>query len=124
MTNKVTPEQFREQWSRIKSMAAEEGRDTAKLSSALYHNVNINEDRNAALAESKAFLDKYYSSNFSAKFVEGFTTAGSPKECAAELKAYFDAGLDHVTLRMASWDQEGQFRRFVNEVAPEFGSRR
>jgi alkanesulfonate monooxygenase SsuD/methylene tetrahydromethanopterin reductase-like flavin-dependent oxidoreductase (luciferase family) len=101
-------------------MAREEGRDPAKLSSALYHNVNVNEDRAAALADAKTFLDKYYSSNFSPQFVEGFTTAGSPEQCIAELKAYFAAGLDHITLRMASWDQKGQFKRFVEEVAPAF----
>ena len=120
MTNKVTPEQFRQMWSRIKAIAPEEGRDPAKLRSALYHNININEDRQAALAESKAFLDKYYTSNFSAKFVEGFTTAGSPQQCIADLQTYFAAGLDHITLRMASWNQAGQLKRFIEEVAPAF----
>ena len=120
MTNKIAPRQFREQWSRIQTMAREEGRDPAKLQSALYHNVNVNEDRAAALADAKGFLDKYYSSNFSPKFVEGFTTAGSPEQCIAELRSYFAAGLDHITLRMASWDQAGQFKRFVEEVAPAF----
>jgi alkanesulfonate monooxygenase SsuD/methylene tetrahydromethanopterin reductase-like flavin-dependent oxidoreductase (luciferase family) len=118
MTNKVTTNQFREQWSRILAMAREEGRDPATLKSALYHNININEDRRVALQESKAFLDKYYTSNFSPAFVEGFTTAGTPKRCIEELNAYFDAGLNHITLRMASWDQRGQFDRFLREVAP------
>ncbi|MEX0802631.1 MAG: LLM class flavin-dependent oxidoreductase [Candidatus Binatia bacterium] len=120
MTNKVSPDQFRDQWTRILAMAKEEGRDPSTLGSALYHNININEDREAALKESKAFLDQYYGSNFSAAFVEGFTTAGSPKRCVEELKAYFDAGLKHITLRMASWDQQGQLKRFLNEVAPAF----
>ena len=79
MTNKVTPAEFKSQWTRILAMAKEEGRDPAKIGSALYHNITINEDRKAALDESKAFLDKYYTSNFSMKFVEGFTTAGSPQ---------------------------------------------
>lgn len=118
MTNKVTPEQFHEQWSRVKTMAREEGRDPAKLGSALYHNININEDRDAALAESKAFLDKYYTSNFSMKFVEGFTTAGSPQHCIEDFNRYFAAGLDHITLRMTSWNQRGQLKRFLEEVAP------
>ncbi|MGH7825867.1 MAG: LLM class flavin-dependent oxidoreductase [Candidatus Binatia bacterium] len=120
MTNKVTPEEFKSQWTRILAMANEEGRDPAKIRSALYHNININEDRNAALDQSKAFLDKYYTSNFSMKFVEGFTTAGSPKQCVEELKAYFAAGLDHITLRMTSWDQTGQLKRFLEEIAPAF----
>jgi alkanesulfonate monooxygenase SsuD/methylene tetrahydromethanopterin reductase-like flavin-dependent oxidoreductase (luciferase family) len=120
MTNKVTPAQFRQQWGRITAMAGEEGRDPTKLGSALYHNININEDRQAALAESKTFLDKYYTADFSPSFVEGWTAAGSPKQCIEELQAYFDAGVQHVSLRMTSWDQQGQLKRFLNEVAPAF----
>ena len=120
MTNKVTPEEFKSQWSRIQAMAREEGRDPARIGSSLYHNININENRAAALDESKAFLDKYYTSNFSMKFVEGFTTAGSPKQCIDELKAYFAAGLDHITLRMTSWNQTEQLQRFLQEVAGAF----
>ena len=120
MTNKVSPGQFREQWSRISRMAREEGRDPDKLGTALYHNININEDRSAALGESKAFLDKYYTSNFSRSFVEGFTTAGSPEHCIQELKEYFNSGLRHITLRFASWDQQAQLKRFLSEAAPAF----
>ncbi|MBI2209413.1 MAG: LLM class flavin-dependent oxidoreductase [Deltaproteobacteria bacterium] len=120
MTNKVSPEQFKQHWARILEMARQEGRDPAGLGNALYHNINIQEDRNAALQESKAFLDKYYTSNFSAAFVEGFTTAGNPKECIRELKNYFNAGIGHIALRFASWDQRGQLGRFLNEVVPEF----
>jgi alkanesulfonate monooxygenase SsuD/methylene tetrahydromethanopterin reductase-like flavin-dependent oxidoreductase (luciferase family) len=120
MTNKVTPEQFRQQWGRITAMAREEGRATVTLGSALYHNININEDRQVALAESKTFLDTYYTANFSPSFVAGWTAAGDPKQCIAELQAYFDAGVQHLSLRMTSWDQRGQLKRFLNEVAPAF----
>jgi alkanesulfonate monooxygenase SsuD/methylene tetrahydromethanopterin reductase-like flavin-dependent oxidoreductase (luciferase family) len=120
MTNKVTPGQFKEQWTKILTMAKEEGRDPKSLGSSLYHNININDDRNAALRESKAFLDKYYTSNFSPAFVEGFTTAGNPQRCIEELKTYFDAGLEHIALRMASWEQQAQLKRFLDEVAPAF----
>lgn len=122
MTNKVSPVQFREQWARITKMAQEEGRDPTQLGSALYHNINIQENRQAALEESKAFLDKYYTSNFSTRFVEAWTAAGSPKECIRELKDYFNSGLQHITLRLTSWDQPGQLKRFLNEVAPAFAA--
>ncbi len=123
MTNKVSPDEFRHQWSRITAMAREEGRDPSTLGSALYHNIHIDEDRGRALVESKRFLDTYYTSNFSAAFVEGWTVAGGPKECVAQLCAYFDAGLGHVALRLTSWDQRGQLRRFLEEVAPAFAGR-
>ena len=120
MTNKVSPDQFRQQWARILAMAREEGRDPAKLESSLYHNININEDRPAALEESKAFLDSYYTSKFTPGFVEGWTVAGSPAQCVAQLKAYLEAGLGHIALRLTSWDQAGQLKRFLAEVAPAF----
>jgi alkanesulfonate monooxygenase SsuD/methylene tetrahydromethanopterin reductase-like flavin-dependent oxidoreductase (luciferase family) len=121
MTNKLSPDEFRREWARIGAMAREEGRDPARLGSALYHNINIREDRRAALEESKAFLDAYYTSNFSPAFVEAWTIAGSPAECAAELRRYFDAGVGHMALRLSSWDQRGQQARFLGEVAPAIG---
>jgi len=121
MTNKVSPDDFRRQWARIAAMTREEGRDPARLGSALYHNININEDRQAGLEESKAFLDTYYTSKFSPAFVEGWTVAGSPTQCIAELRSYFEAGVGHMALRLTSWDQRGQLARFLNEVAPAFG---
>jgi alkanesulfonate monooxygenase SsuD/methylene tetrahydromethanopterin reductase-like flavin-dependent oxidoreductase (luciferase family) len=123
MTNKVSPGQFREQWARIAAMAREEGRDPAQLGSALYHNIHINEDRPVALAESKAFLDAYYTSKFTPAFVEGWTVAGSPAQCIAELRAYAEAGLSHIALRLTSWDQRGQLKRFLGEVAPALAGR-
>jgi alkanesulfonate monooxygenase SsuD/methylene tetrahydromethanopterin reductase-like flavin-dependent oxidoreductase (luciferase family) len=123
MTNKLSPAEFAQQFGRIRAMAREEGRDPAALGSALYHNINVNEDRTAALAESKAFLDAYYTARFSPQFVEQWTVAGGPKECAEQLRAYFEAGLGHMALRLASWDQRGQIARFLGEVAPALGGR-
>lgn len=120
MTNKVSPAEFHQQWARISAMAREEGRDPATLGSALYHNLNVNENRSAGLEESKTFLDTYYSSRFSPAFVEGWTVSGPPRQCIEELRAYLDAGLTHVALRLTSWDQAGQLRRFLNEIAPAF----
>jgi alkanesulfonate monooxygenase SsuD/methylene tetrahydromethanopterin reductase-like flavin-dependent oxidoreductase (luciferase family) len=118
MTNKLSPGEWGAQWARIGAMAREEGRDPVRLGSALYHNININEDRAAALEESRAFLDRYYTSKFSPAFVESLTVAGGPARCAVELRAYFAAGLGHMALRLTSWDQRGQFTRFLEEVVP------
>ena len=122
MTNKLTPAAFREEFGRIQAMARAAGRDPSSIGSALYHNINVNEDRQAALEESKKFLDTYYTSNFTPRFVEQWTVAGSPTECVAQLRAYFDAGVGHMALRLTSWDQERQFKRFLDEVAPAVGS--
>ncbi|MGH7390389.1 MAG: LLM class flavin-dependent oxidoreductase [Candidatus Rokuibacteriota bacterium] len=120
MTNKLSPDEFRREWARIAAMARDEARDPSRIGSAIYHNININEDRQAALEESKKFLDTYYTSSFSAAFVEAWTVAGGPKHCVEQLRAYLDAGVGHVALRLTSWDQRGQLRRFLDEVAPAF----
>jgi alkanesulfonate monooxygenase SsuD/methylene tetrahydromethanopterin reductase-like flavin-dependent oxidoreductase (luciferase family) len=123
MTNKLSPAEFRAEFGRVRAMARAEGRDPAALGSALYHNININADRVKALEESKAFLDAYYTAKFTPQFVEQWTVAGTPRECVAELRAYFDAGVGHMALRLTSWDQQGQLTRFLGEVAPAFGGR-
>jgi alkanesulfonate monooxygenase SsuD/methylene tetrahydromethanopterin reductase-like flavin-dependent oxidoreductase (luciferase family) len=118
MTNKLSPTELRQQLGRIRAMAREEGRDPDRLGSALYHNINITEDRARGLEETKAFLDTYYSAKFTPAFVEGWTIAGPPRQCIEELRAYFDAGLGHMALRLGSWDQHGQLKRFLEDVAP------
>jgi len=123
MTNKLSPEEFRQQFARIAAMAREEGRDPARIGSALYHNINIREDRQAGLEESRTFLDAYYSSRFNPSFVEGWTITGSPERCVEQLTAYFEAGVGHMALRLTSWDQRGQLARFLDEVAPAFVGR-
>jgi alkanesulfonate monooxygenase SsuD/methylene tetrahydromethanopterin reductase-like flavin-dependent oxidoreductase (luciferase family) len=123
MTNKLSPAEFAEQFARIRAMAREEGRDPAALGSALYHNININEDRAAGLTEAKTFLDAYYTSKFTPQFVEQWTIAGGPADCARQLRDYFAAGLGHMALRLASWQQRAQLERFLGEVMPALSRR-
>ena len=52
-----------------------------------------------------------------------FREGGMRFRSVAQLRAYFEAGLGHMALRLTSWNQHGQFARFVNEVAPAFGGR-
>ncbi len=102
----------------IRAKLRDEGRDPASLETHLYHNVNINEDREIALEESKRFLDTYYSTSFAPAHVAGWTAAGSPDQVVAHLRAYAELGFSEVTLRCTSWDQFGQLRRLTEEVLP------
>lgn len=115
------PDDVRWRLEDIRTQAAEMGRDPASIETHLYHNININEDRTAALDESKRFLDLYYSWDTPAERVDTWTAAGSVDECICHLKEYEEMGIDEVTLRISGWDQMGQLDRFINEVAPAFG---
>ena len=97
----------------------EQGRDTAAFETHLYHNINVNEDREAGLEESRRFLDMYYvPTTFTRTFVDQWVATGSPTQCADRLRRIRDMGFTEVTLRPTAWDQHGQFRRLVEDVLP------
>ena len=119
MTTAWPPATFAELRRRIVDYAAEEGRDFTGLPCALYYNMNVNENREAAIEESQRYLNSYYTPQvFSREAVEGWVACGSPEQCAAQLQAFVEAGATDILLRFPSWDQQGQFNRCVNEVLP------
>lgn len=108
--------------SDIREQAIELGRDPDTIETHLYHNININEDREEALAESKRFLDLYYTTDFTRERLESWVATGSPRQCIEHLKVYEHLGFDEVTVRITSWKQRDQLDRLIEEVAPHFGS--
>ena len=124
MTNKIPPRVFADQWQTIRGMASEEGRDPAALGNVLYHNININSNRAAALEESTKFLNQYYTADFTPAFVEAWTAIGTPAQCVEQFHAYFDAGVQEIAVRLASWQQRRQLDLFLSEVVPAFAAGR
>lgn len=117
MTTMVTPAQYRTGWEAVRAAAAAHGRDPSGIEGCAYHNVHIG-NRKDAYAQSKRFLDEYYTSNFDRDFVEMWTAHGSPEECAEKIREFEAAGVDLLTVRFSAFDQLGQMRRFVDEVVP------
>jgi len=102
----------------LRRMSEDAGRDPRTIETHLYHNINVNDDRRAALDESKRFLDTYYTMDYPLSYVDGWTATGSPSECVEHLRVYKEMGFDEVTLRMTGWDQFGQLERVMREVLP------
>jgi len=102
----------------LRKLSQEAGRDPASIETHLYHNINVNDDQQAAVDESKRFLDTYYTANFPPSHVAGWTATGLPDECVRHLRVYKDMGFDEVTLRITAWDQFGQLERVMREVLP------
>lgn len=122
MTTRNTIESFSGNLKLIREYAAQEGRDLGDdFEACLYYNINVNEDREAALKESKKFLDSYYGTDFDQGFLEQRWLAfGSPQECIGRLREFANAGATTITLRLASYDQDRQFERVTREVLPAF----
>lgn len=112
------PDDVRWRLEDIRRKAEEMGRDPASIETHLYHNINVNTDRAAALDESKRFLDIYYTQDTPQERVESWTAAGTADECVEHLRVYQEMGIDEVTVRVTGWDQMGQLQRVIDEVVP------
>lgn len=109
---------FAGNWKLLRDYLVEAGRDPETFPTVAYHNVNIKATRAEALDEGARFLAEYYGPVFTDELVASWTAAGTPEQCADDIRALMAAGAKHVTLRITSWDQRGQFRRLVEEVLP------
>ena len=105
-------------WNGIARYLREAGRDPVTFPTMAYHNINLNPDRQAALEESKRFLDAYYGPVFTPSMVEAWTAAGTVQQCVDHLRQLREEGVSSVTLRITSWQQRAQFERLVGEVLP------
>jgi alkanesulfonate monooxygenase SsuD/methylene tetrahydromethanopterin reductase-like flavin-dependent oxidoreductase (luciferase family) len=121
MTTAWPAEDFAELRRRICAYATDYGRSFEALPCSLYYNININNDREAAIQESQQYLEAYYTPmRFPRERVEGWVACGSPAQCLQQLQTFIDAGATDILLRFSSWDQDGQFQRCVEEVLPHF----
>jgi alkanesulfonate monooxygenase SsuD/methylene tetrahydromethanopterin reductase-like flavin-dependent oxidoreductase (luciferase family) len=118
MTTRLAPGLARTNWSGIARALERGGRDPGAFPTMAYHNVNLNPDRQAALEETKRFLDAYYGPVFSPAMVEAWTAAGTPEQCAEHLRGLLAEGPKTVTLRITAWRQTEQFERLTGELLP------
>ncbi len=118
-----TPESFGEHLATIHRFAEEEGCDLGEdFEACLYYNINVSEDGEAGLDEAKKFLDAYYYTDYDRERLKRWVAYGTPEECVEQIRAFIEAGATTVTLRMASYDQQGQFARVTKEVLPALQS--
>ena len=113
------PRGFPQSWDFILMAGRDDGRDMSRFDHVLYHHINVNDDKDAALADSKKFLDLYYSANYSKERLEAWLTYGSPRDCIEHLKRYKESGCNRVTFRISTMgDPMAQLRRVTEEVLP------
>lgn len=118
MVAQVRPALFAALWPKLERYLRDEGRDPAHFPNIAYMNVNVARDRQSALEETSRFLNEYYGPVFSPEMAAGWTAAGTPRECAGDLRRLADAGAKAIALRITGWDQRTQFERLVNEILP------
>jgi alkanesulfonate monooxygenase SsuD/methylene tetrahydromethanopterin reductase-like flavin-dependent oxidoreductase (luciferase family) len=121
MTTFKTPADLRRSFEIIRGYAGDYGRTLGDdFEVCVYYNINVNENREAALEESKRFLDAYYGVDYHRDALELWVAMGSPAECVESIRGFVEAGATTITLRLTGYDQRAQFRRVTEEVLPTF----
>jgi alkanesulfonate monooxygenase SsuD/methylene tetrahydromethanopterin reductase-like flavin-dependent oxidoreductase (luciferase family) len=119
MTHSVSPGGFQRSWDFILKVGRESGRDMSAFDNVLYHHINVNADKQEALADSKKFLDLYYSADYTKARWEAWLTYGSPRECVEHIKRFKASGCRRITFRISTMgDPMAQLRRLVEDVLP------
>jgi alkanesulfonate monooxygenase SsuD/methylene tetrahydromethanopterin reductase-like flavin-dependent oxidoreductase (luciferase family) len=114
MTAQVTPDQYREIWAKIRSVALEKD-----LIPSLYMTMNLNYDEKEARLESVDYLEKYYGA---AAHLETWGPFGAPDSAVRRLQEYYDAGVRLFAIRFSSFNQEKQLELFSEKVLPSIKS--
>ena len=118
MSNQIELSMFRDHKVRLRELLVEEGRDPDNFKTVLYYGVSVNDDREQAFREAKAFLDAYYQKDFTRQGVEIWTACGPVEHCVGCVKEFMDAGVDHVAIRPIGADLNAQFRIYLEEFLP------
>ncbi|MFI5001151.1 MAG: LLM class flavin-dependent oxidoreductase [Reyranellales bacterium] len=110
--NSATPADYPAQWAEVKEAARAAGRDPASLTAASYLTLAIDDDAARADARLNAYLERYYGQRPDTMRKRQMCYAGPASGAAAWLKAYADAGVQHMALRFA-----GEHERHLESVA-------
>ena len=120
-TDATPVDTFNDRFNRIKTYAAEQGRDPSQLHSCLHLMVNINEDRSQAYRESIDFLTTYYGAGYvSQEKADLWLAYGPPEAVIEKIQAYIDAGCTTPVLRFVAPNLSHQLQRCIQEVLPAF----
>lgn len=121
MTNSVVPGTLERVKAQLSPALERHGKDPGSFPLALYHNVVVADTREQALDEAHRYLVDYVGPSFTREMATAWTAAGTPEDCAADLMELADLGAGVITLRIVSYDQEGQYERLAGEVMPLLG---
>lgn len=119
MTTMVDPEEFKEDARRVREALRNHHRESNWFGMCLYYNVNMNNEKQTAAAESSDFLMKYYREDPSG-ILDKWVAYGNQKDCVEKLERFVKAGVDTFSIRFVAWNQIEQLKRFSEEVLPSF----
>jgi alkanesulfonate monooxygenase SsuD/methylene tetrahydromethanopterin reductase-like flavin-dependent oxidoreductase (luciferase family) len=99
------------------------GRDRQTFPVAAYHNINIGPDADKCLDETMQFFDEYYGAGmFDRQAAASMTAVGPVDACVEQLRSLLDEGVNHLALRIPSWNMRQQLDAVIEEILPALNS--
>jgi alkanesulfonate monooxygenase SsuD/methylene tetrahydromethanopterin reductase-like flavin-dependent oxidoreductase (luciferase family) len=110
----LSPGDYRISLSRLYEILADAGQDTTTFTPAIYLDVVVEPDEETALAEARAFYDRYYPDwdTLTAEEIHQRGAFGPASKVETRLGEYVDAGAETLVIRFAATNQREQFERF------------
>jgi probable F420-dependent oxidoreductase len=114
-----SPRRYASSVERIRTLAAEEGRDLGGFEWYAFVFVNVNPDGDRAREGAARTMGGNYNQDFRA-MVDNVAASGTPDEVAAKLQEFVDAGARHFIFAPAPGDGDGDevVHRLIEEVVP------
>jgi alkanesulfonate monooxygenase SsuD/methylene tetrahydromethanopterin reductase-like flavin-dependent oxidoreductase (luciferase family) len=113
----LMPEQFRRLRIRLEALAAAEGRDLSNFSVGCGSLVNIQPDEARARREAEDYVRRYWPHTYGPHSFDRLI-AGPPRDVAAGILRYWDAGCRRISVRIGGANYEAQMPLLLREVLP------
>jgi probable F420-dependent oxidoreductase len=117
LTYFYTAESFSRAWEKVRTFAAEAGRDPDQLTNVAQLPICIDESYEAADRKVREFLDRYFDMAPWSESTAESSIRGTPEQCAEQLREHIRAGVRHIALVPWNYDPD-QVERIAAELVP------
>jgi probable F420-dependent oxidoreductase len=111
------PSPFRTAWGRIREHAENAGRDPDELDNMAQLPLCIDDSFEAADARARQYIADYFDLPAWSESTAESSIRGTPEQCAEQIAAQAEAGVQHICLCPFNYELE-QVERFAAEVMP------
>jgi alkanesulfonate monooxygenase SsuD/methylene tetrahydromethanopterin reductase-like flavin-dependent oxidoreductase (luciferase family) len=118
------PDELVDQLDWIRRAAERHERDFSRLVISYQVTMNIGDSEEEARGAFGDYISKYYPELSKAMDLSNWGPVGTPEQIAGWIRAFGEAGVDHVICRFGAIDQVEQVERFAREVLPMFSAER
>ncbi len=117
LTYFYTPETFKATWARIRGFAEEQGRDPTELRNVSQLPICVAASYEEADRSIRDFIGRYFDVAPWSESTPDSAIRGTPAQCAEQLAAHLDAGVEHIVLIPSDYRLD-QLEVIAREVLP------